>query len=87
MFVNVLILVFFAVIFLSASIKTAREDERLVVFRLGRLLGIRGPGLVFIVPIVDRVVRVNLGTSIPGWQALSKQHLDEKVKASVLQEP
>ncbi|NLB17628.1 MAG: hypothetical protein GX825_02570, partial [Syntrophomonadaceae bacterium] len=43
-----------------SSIKVIPEYERAVLFRLGRLMGVRGPGLIFIIPIVDRIVRVSL---------------------------
>ncbi len=47
-------------IILPAAIKIVREYQRLVLFRLGRAIGVRGPGLVFIIPIVDRVTWVDL---------------------------
>jgi len=56
----VVIAAIFAVILLSMSIKIVREYERLVVFRLGRCIGERGPGVVFLIPIVDVPVRVDL---------------------------
>ena len=46
--------------FLAAAIKVVREYERLVVFRLGRVLGTKGPGLVILIPLVDRAVSVDL---------------------------
>lgn len=52
--------VFFLLIVLPNAIKIVPEYQRLVLFRLGRAIGIRGPGLVIIIPIVDRVVRVDL---------------------------
>jgi regulator of protease activity HflC (stomatin/prohibitin superfamily) len=48
------------VIFLASSIKIVQEYERGVIFRLGRSVGAKGPGLFFVVPIIDRIVRVNL---------------------------
>ncbi len=45
-----------------ASIKVLREYERAVIFRLGRLLSPKGPGLVTLIPLVDRMVRVDLRT-------------------------
>jgi serine-type D-Ala-D-Ala carboxypeptidase (penicillin-binding protein 5/6) len=47
---------------LIAAIKIVNEYERGVIFRLGRIMGARGPGLFFIIPVVDRMVRVNLQT-------------------------
>ena len=49
-----------AVIFLPQMIRILREYERGVIFRLGKLLGAKGPGLIFLIPIVDRMVRMDL---------------------------
>ncbi len=49
-----------AVVFLASSIKIVQEYERGVIFRLGRSVGAKGPGLFFVVPIIDKIVRVNL---------------------------
>jgi regulator of protease activity HflC (stomatin/prohibitin superfamily) len=75
------------ILFLSASIKVLREYERGVVFRLGRFFMVKGPGLVIIIPIIDKLIRVHLDKEIPGWQGLPKEALDEKVKALVLHNP
>jgi hypothetical protein len=45
----------------SSSIKIARESQRLIVYRLGRFLGLKGPGLIFIIPVVDKGTKVNVG--------------------------
>jgi regulator of protease activity HflC (stomatin/prohibitin superfamily) len=58
--VAIVVIVILAIIILSASIKVVREYQRLVVFRLGRSIGARGPGLVFLIPIVDRPVWADL---------------------------
>src|SRR6201997_2450267 len=49
-----------AVIILPQTIRILREYERGVIFRLGKLLGIKGPGLIFLIPIVDRMVKMDL---------------------------
>ncbi len=54
------IVVVVAIALIGATIKIIREYERLVVFRLGRLIGARGPGVVFIIPIVNRINKVDL---------------------------
>jgi regulator of protease activity HflC (stomatin/prohibitin superfamily) len=54
------LIVFILILAIPAAIKIVREYQRLVLFRLGRAVGIRGPGLVFIFPIVDRVTWVDL---------------------------
>ena len=46
----------------ALSVRVLREYERAVVFRLGRLLPVKGPGLVILLPVVDRMVRVELAT-------------------------
>jgi regulator of protease activity HflC (stomatin/prohibitin superfamily) len=54
------VVLFLLILILPASIKVVREYQRLVLFRLGRAVGVRGPGLVFIIPIIDRVTWVDL---------------------------
>ena len=48
------------ILLLSASIRVLREYERAVVFRLGRFVGVKGPGLFFLIPVLDRMVKVSL---------------------------
>jgi len=55
-------LIIFVIIIAAASIKILREYERGVIFRLGRLIGAKGPGLIFIIPGVDKLLRVSLRT-------------------------
>ena len=63
-FANLLVwlisIVLLAVIILPQMIRILREYERGVIFRLGKLLGAKGPGLIFLIPIVDRMVRMHL---------------------------
>jgi regulator of protease activity HflC (stomatin/prohibitin superfamily) len=54
------VVVFFLLLVIPNAIKIVPEYQRIVLFRLGRAIGIRGPGLVLIIPIIDRVVRVDL---------------------------
>ncbi|MEX2538236.1 MAG: SPFH domain-containing protein [Actinomycetota bacterium] len=68
---------FFLLILLPASVRIVREYQRLVLFRLGRSLGTRGPGFVMIIPLVDRVVWVDLRESyleIPHQTAITKDN-------------
>src|SRR5947208_2659275 len=53
-------IIILAVIMLPQAIRILREYERGVIFRLGKLLGEKGPGLIFLIPIVDRMVRMDL---------------------------
>jgi regulator of protease activity HflC (stomatin/prohibitin superfamily) len=71
------------VIFLAA-IRIVPEYERGVIFRLGRVIGAKGPGLFFIIPIVDRMVRVNLQTvtaDIPPQDVITKDNVTLRVNA------
>lgn len=87
MFPSILItIIFFVVLILSSAIKILREYERGVVFRLGRLIGAKGPGLVLIIPIVDRMVRVSLRTivmDVPPQDIITKDNVSLKVNAVV----
>lgn len=69
--------IFFGIIIISMAVKVVREYHRLVVFRLGRCIGQKGPGLVIIVPIVDQVVWVDLRESfleIPEQTCITKDN-------------
>ena len=57
---SILIALVIVIIILSQAIKIVREYERVVIFRLGRISGAKGPGIFFIIPIVDRTVRMDL---------------------------
>ena len=73
-----------AVVLAAASIRVLREYERAVVFRLGRLLGQKGPGLVLLIPAVDRMVRVDLRTivlDIPPQAVITRDNVPAKVNA------
>ncbi|MGA3286208.1 MAG: SPFH domain-containing protein [Bacteroidota bacterium] len=71
-------------IVLSKSIKIVREDQRVVIFRLGKYFGVGGPGIVFILPFVDKIQKVDLNESLPGWQTLPKELLEERLKSLVI---
>jgi regulator of protease activity HflC (stomatin/prohibitin superfamily) len=79
------IVVFFVVIFALSAIKVAREYERGIIFRLGRLLPEpKGPGLFILIPIVDRMVRVDLRTitlNIPPQEVITKDNVPVRVNA------
>ncbi|HXX80903.1 MAG TPA: SPFH domain-containing protein, partial [Thermodesulfovibrionales bacterium] len=59
---SMLFVIFLFFYFLSSAIKVLKEYERGVVFRLGRIIPVKGPGLVIIWPIIDKLVRVSLRT-------------------------
>jgi len=73
-------------IILMSAIKILREYERAVVFRLGRLVGVRGPGLVILIPIVDKMVKVSLRTvtmDVPPQDVITKDNVSVKVSAVI----
>src|SRR6266446_3029152 len=79
------VLVFLVVLFLFSAIKVAREYERGIIFRLGRLLPEpKGPGLFILIPVVDRMVRVDLRTitlNIPPQEVITKDNVPVRVNA------
>ena len=79
------VVAFFLLLFLIAAIKVAREYERGIVFRLGRLLPQpKGPGLFVLIPIVDRMVKVDLRTitlNIPPQEVITKDNVPVRVNA------
>jgi len=71
-------------VLLAAAIRVLREYERGVVFRLGRLLGAKGPGLILLIPVVDRMVRVDLRTvtlNIPPQEIITHDNVPARVNA------
>jgi regulator of protease activity HflC (stomatin/prohibitin superfamily) len=79
-------LVVFIVIVAASAIKILREYERGVIFRLGRLIGAKGPGLIFIIPGVDKLLRISLRTvvlDIPPQDVITHDNISIKVNAVV----
>jgi regulator of protease activity HflC (stomatin/prohibitin superfamily) len=73
-----------AIVVMGASVRVLREYERGVVFRLGRVTAQRGPGLIFLLPIVDRMVRVSLRTvtlKIPAQEIITRDNVPARVTA------
>jgi len=83
--VIIAVLVFLVILFLFSAIKVAREYERGIVFRLGRLLPEpKGPGLFLLIPVVDRMVKVDLRTitlTIPPQEVITKDNVPVRVNA------
>lgn len=72
--------------FLTNAIRILREYERGVVFRLGRLIGAKGPGLFLLIPVIDRMVRVDLRTvtmDVPPQDIITRDNVTIKVNAVV----
>ena len=81
-----MVLVFFGLMVLASAIRILREYERAVVFRLGRLVGVKGPGLVILIPIMDRMVRVSLrviAMDVAPQDVITKDNISIKVNAVV----
>ena len=75
-----------AVIILANAIRILREYERGIIFRLGRLIGAKGPGLVLLIPIVDRMVKVSLRIitmDVPSQDVITRDNVSVKVNAVV----
>jgi regulator of protease activity HflC (stomatin/prohibitin superfamily) len=80
------IIVVFVLIILASAIRILKEYERGVIFRLGRLIGAKGPGVVLLIPVVDRMVRVSLRTivmDVPPQDVITKDNVSIKVNAVV----
>ena len=78
------IIITFVVLILASAIRILREYERAVVFRLGRLIEAKGPGLILLIPFVDRMVRVSLRTvvmDIPEQDVITQDNVSLKVNA------
>lgn len=76
----------FLLIILANSIRILREYERGVIFRLGRLIAVKGPGLILLIPLIDRMVKVSLRTvvmDVPPQDVITKDNVSIKVNAVV----
>ncbi len=72
--------------FLLTAVRVLREYERAVIFRLGRAIGVKGPGLILLIPFVDRLVKVSLRTiahDVPAQDVISRDNVSVKVNAVV----
>jgi len=79
-------LIVFILIVAASAIKILREYERGVIFRLGRLIGAKGPGIIFIIPGVDKLLRLSLRTvtmDIPPQDVITRDNVSIKVNAVV----
>ena len=77
-------IVILIVLFLINAIKVVREYERGVIFRLGRLIGAKGPGLFLIIPVIDKMIRVSLRTvtlDVPPQEVITKDNVSTQVNA------
>ncbi len=78
--------IFFLLIILASAVRILREYDRGVVFRLGRLVAVKGPGLILLIPLIDRMVKVSLRTvvmDVPTQDVITKDNVSIKVNAVV----
>jgi regulator of protease activity HflC (stomatin/prohibitin superfamily) len=83
---GIIFLIIFLLILAASAIKILREYERGVIFRLGRLIGAKGPGIIFIIPGVDKLLRISLRTvtmDIPPQDVITRDNVSIKVNAVV----
>src|SRR5213596_2772374 len=81
-----IVLIVLAMVVLPQSIRILREYERAVIFRLGKLQGAKGPGLIFLIPIVDRMVRMDLRVvtiDVPKQEIMTRDNVPATVDAVV----
>lgn len=79
-------LILIVILFLSSAIKIVQEYERGVIFRLGRLVGPRGPGLFLIIPVLEKMVKVDLRTitlDVPAQEVITRDNVPVRVNAVV----
>jgi regulator of protease activity HflC (stomatin/prohibitin superfamily) len=80
----VAVVAFFLLLLLGSSVRVLREYERGVIFRLGRLIAQKGPGLILLIPIIDRMVKVDLRTvtlNIPPQEVITRDNVPTRVNA------
>ncbi len=80
------ILIVFGLIIIANAVRILREYERGVIFRLGRLIAVKGPGLILLIPIIDKMVKVSLRTvvmDVPPQDIITKDNVSLKVNAVV----
>src|SRR3972149_1095032 len=79
-----LALVIIAILFLYSAIKVLNEYKRGVIFRLGRVIGAKGPGLILLIPVIDKMVRVDLrvvAMDVPAQDVITRDNVTIKVSA------
>src|ERR1044072_4629065 len=77
-------IIFLVLLFLTAAIRILREYQRGVVFTLGRFTGVKGPGLIILIPFVQQMMRVDLRTvvhDVPSQDVISKDNVSVRVNA------
>ena len=84
--IGLLLAIILGIYFFTVSVYILREYERGVVFRLGRLIPVKGPGLVFVLPVIDRLIKISLRVvtiEVPTQDAVTKDNVSVQVSAVV----
>src|SRR5450756_3244074 len=84
--ISILILVILAFILVTSAVKVVQEYERGVIFRLGRLIGAKGPGLFFIIPGIDRMMKIDLRVItmvVDPQEVITRDNVTVKVNAVI----
>src|SRR5881396_1222566 len=83
---SMLTVLFIGILILTSAIKVLREYERAVIFRLGRSIGQKGPGLIILIPIIDKMVKIPLRTvtmDVPPQDVITRDNVSVKVNAVI----
>jgi regulator of protease activity HflC (stomatin/prohibitin superfamily) len=86
MYIILVTLIVLVIMFLAAAIRILNEYERGVIFRLGRIINQKGPGLIILIPIVDRMVKVDMRTiamDVPSQDVITRDNVSIKVNAVI----
>lgn len=86
MHLSILTIIILVLLILSSAIRILKEYERGVIFRLGRIINAKGPGLILLIPIIDKMVKVSLRTvvhDVPEQDIITKDNVSVKVNAVV----
>lgn len=81
---QIILVIIIVLFFLSTALKVVREYDRGVIYRLGRLIGAKGPGLIILIPLIDKMVKVSLRVvtmDIPTQDIITKDNVSVKVNA------
>lgn len=82
----ILVMIFVAIFLLASAIRVLNEYERGVIFRLGRAIGAKGPGLIILIPVIDKMAKVDLRTvtmDVPPQEVITRDNVSVKVNAVV----
>ena len=79
------ILAFALMIVAGFGYREASSNERLAVYRLGRLVDVRSSGPTWIIPLIENSVRVDLNLSVPDWESLSPEDLNAKIESWLIE--